>query len=352
MMRGNVLLLLLLDLGLAQSLAAQGRPPVLRPPEPPAAGMPVPSWLGRGKTITGHIAGVDPDRIMMRSYEFGDVLFFVDEKTIVRVDKVRLALSDLREGDPIAAHLKEIKNKGPYATEILPHPEVRRRKEKGEAPPVVATPLDVPSEPVSDAAPKPKAAVPKEEELPVPALPAGQKGVTGTVTEVRDDQATVRTPGGASQQVLVTAVTRIAKAGGRSGSDQILTEVRAGDKVAVMGDTLDNGLLVAHEILVNRSAAVASAVSQPGSPEPAVALSGDFTGVIANIDGDNFTVRTPEGKDRQVLVTPVTIVRRWGTDVTFSSVRKGDQVKVTGDVLEGGITLAREVTVTKSASSR
>ncbi len=358
-MHRSALALIFLVAGVAEGLAAQGRPPVIRPPEPPIAGMPVPSWLGRGKTVAGNIAGIDPDRILLRTYDLGEVLFLVDDKTIVRVDKVRLSLSDLREGDPIAAHIRAIKGKGPYATEILPHPEVRRRKEKGEEPAPIATPLPVETSNEPAAAAKPVAATPapKVPEMPIPALPAGQRGITGTVTEVRDDQVTVRTPGGDTRNVVVTGVTRIAKAGGRSGPDEILTEVRTGDKVAVMGDTLDNGLMVAHEVLVNRSAAVAAAgpappqaASQPAERE--AALTGDFTGVITNIEGENVTVRTPEGKDRQVVVTPVTTVRRWGSTVTIDSVRKGDQVKISGDVLEGGLTLARELNVTKPATSR
>ena len=329
------------------------RPPILRP-DMGEAGMPVPEWLGKGKTVTGHVEGIDPDRILLRTLGYGNVLFFVDDKTIVRVDKVRLALSDLREGDAVAAKLKEIKGKGPYALEIMAHPEVRRRKERGgkeETP--VATPIDgtlpvVKDEPTrTEPAPAVPAARPVD--LPIPALPANQKGVSGAITEVNGEQVKVQLSGGRVQDVLVTSVTRIARA---ANHDQVLAEVRTGDKVAVIGDTLDTGLLVAREILVNRAVEVeAEAPTQPSrsgaAPATSEALSGEFSGVITSIDGETLRVRTAAGKEREVLVTPVATVKRWGADVPLSTVRQGDQVTVTGDVLDSGLTVARSVIVTK-----
>ena len=234
-------------------------PPIMRPPRQPDTGMPVPSWLGRGKTVTGHLEGVDPERMLMKSLDYGTVLFAVDEKTYVHVDKYRLALSDLRAGDAVAVKLKEVKGKGPYALEIMAHPEVRRRKEHPEQEDKpVATPIPGQSEEAERA---PTAAAPaaipaarvqpaaSSITLPIPALPSGQRGVTGTVTEVSGEQAKVQLPNGRIQEVLVTTVTRIARAARR---DDVLDAIRVGDKVAVIGDTLDTGLLVAREILVNQ----------------------------------------------------------------------------------------------------
>lgn len=316
-------------------LWAQQRPPVIQPPIPPVAGsgIPTPPWLGRGRSITGHIAGIDPDRMLLRSFEYGNVLFFVDEKTVVRVDKYRLSLSDLREGDPVAVRLKEIKGKGPYATEILAHPDVRRRKEHGDA----QEPVESPGEPVQNT-PSPA----RHEELAEPALPAGQKGVTGAVTEIRDDQATVTARDGKSRKVLITSVTRIV----RAGSHQTLAEVRVGDRVAVMGDTLDTGVLVAREILVNRSG-----TGSAGSHADTGGAGGDFAGTIVELGtgdaGESIRVRTADGRERMVMVTGVTTIKRWGADVPFNTLRKGDQVTISGDVLEGGVVVAREVNVTK-----
>ena len=106
---------------LLESQTGQG-PPIYPLPQS-GAGMPVPAWLGRGKTITGHIGGIDPDRIMVRTLDVGNVLCFVDDKTKIHVDKYPLAFADLREGDAVAVKIKEIKGKGPYATEIMPHPD-------------------------------------------------------------------------------------------------------------------------------------------------------------------------------------------------------------------------------------
>ncbi len=317
--------------------------------------MPVPEWLGRGKTVTGHVEGIDPDRILLRTLGYGNVLFFVDDKTIVRVDKVRLTLTDLKEGDAVAAKLKEIKGKGPYATEIMAHPEVRRRKERGgKEESAVATPIEgtlpvVKDEPVrAEPAPAPTAPA-RVVDLPIPELPANQKGVTGAITEVKGEQAKVQLSSGRVQDVLVTSVTRVARA---NNVDQVLPELRTGDKVAVIGDTLDSGLLVAREILVNRAVeAEAEAPERPerpgAAPVKSEALSGEFSGTITAIEGETLRVRTAAGKEREVLVTPVATVKRWGNDVPFGAVRQGDQVTVTGDVLDTGLTVARSVIVTK-----
>jgi Cu/Ag efflux protein CusF len=334
-------------------------PPIMRPPRQPDMGMPVPEWLGRGKTVTGHLEGVDPDRMLMKSLDYGTVLFAVDEKTNVHVDKFRLALSDLRAGDAVAVKLKEIKGKGPYALEIMAHPDVRRRKEHpGDEDKAVATPIPgaVEAERAPAAATAPAAVSAARVQpaadsitLPIPALPSGQRGVTGTVTEVKGEQAKVQLPGGRVQEVLVTTVTRIVRASGR---DDVLDEIHVGDKVAVIGDTVDSGLLVAREILVNR---LVEPTTAPAAAAPAAApaaraenLSSEFTGTIASIDGDTMKVRTASGKVRDVLVTPVATIKRWNADVPFSVLRVGDEVSVKGDVLDDGLTIAREVIVTKT----
>jgi len=348
-------------------LFSQSRPPIFRPPGTDEVGAPVPDWLGRGKTVTGHIEGIDPDRILLRTLGYGTVLFFVDAKTIVRVDKTALALTDLREGDAVAVKLKEIKGKGPYGVEIMAHPEVRRRKERGgkeETP--VATPIDgalpvVKDEPVPAATPAaPATTLPtaRPADLPIPTLPANQKGVTGAITEVNGEQVKVQLSSGRVQDVLVTTVTRIARA---ANYDRVLTEVRAGDRVAVIGDTLDSGLLVAREILVNRAVEVQADAEPPvqldrsGAVRPRAEPRSDanadaaseFSGVITAIEGETLRVRTAAGKEREVLVTPVATVKRWGADVPLSTVRTGDQVTITGDVLDSGVTVARSVIVTK-----
>ncbi len=345
-MRRAFLGVLLFPLLILPLLQAQ-RPPVIRPPEVPAvgSGIPTPPWLGRGKKLSGHILGIDPDRMLVRSFEYGNVLFFVDEKTIVRVDKYRLALSDLREGDPVAVNLKEIKGKGPYAVEILTHPDVRRRKEHGGVEKEKTQEEEKPS-----AAPEsPVIRDPQSEirNLEVPALPRGEHGVTGTVTEVRGDEVTVRDSRGTDHKVMVTGVTRVV----RAGSDQVLEGVRAGDRVAVIGDTLETGLLIARDVLVSRSGSATGApvaAGQAGKSEP---LSGEFMGTIVALNAESIRVRTPDGRERVVLVTGITTVRRWGVEVPFGALRKGDQVAVSGDVLEGGTTIAREVNVTKPVSS-
>ena len=368
----SVLALIACLWALTLPLAAQRRPsttqrvPVETPPGWPQqradAGLPWPAGLGRNETITGHIAAIDKDQIMVKSLDHGEVLFWVDERTVVRVDKFRLALSDLRTGDPVAVRLKNIKGRGPYASEILPHPDVRTRKERGEtgpapsASPQPAMAPDAVSE-VAVAAPLPARAPEPEPEPPLPSLPAGAKGVAGTVIAATEDTIELRDANNQAQKVLVTGVTRIRAA----GSETVLQAVNPGDGVAVVGDRLDDGQWIAREILVNRRAATvpaavtASAPAAPSTrraPSPEVSPDGlvRFSGAIASLGNEEIRVRTASG-ERTVLVTGITEVRRMGVRGTFASLKVGDQVSVVGDPLEGGLISAREVTVTRLAGS-
>jgi hypothetical protein len=339
-----------------------GMPPRLPLPQPAAAGLPWPAGLGRNEAITGHIAAIDKDQIMVKSLDHGEVLFWVDERTVVRVDKFRLALSDLRIGDPVAVRLKNIKGRGPYASEILPHPDVRARKERGEtgpAPPASTQPAIAPDavSEVAIAAPLPARVLEPEPEPPLPSLPAGTKGVAGTVIAAAEDTIEVRDTNNQSQKVLVTSVTRIRAA----GSETVLQAVNSGDRVAVIGDRLDDGQWIAREILVNRRATTMPAAvtaSAPAAsstrPTQGVEVSPDglarFSGTVASLGNEEIHVRTASG-ERTVLVTGITEVRRMGVRGTAASLKVGDQVSVVGDPLEGGLISAREVTVTKLAGS-
>jgi hypothetical protein len=350
--------------------------PPLGWPQPTAAGLPWPQGLGRGEAITGHIGAIDKDQIMVKSLDYGDVLFWVDDKTVVRVDKFRLALSDLRVGDPVAVRLKKIKGRGPYATEILPHPDVRARKEHPETAQPAAAPAGVTSpdmvagaalpaaSPAGTPAPAAQPAAAPEPELPFPDLPPNTKGVVGTVTAASSDSIAVRDASNQTQKVLVTSVTRIHA----PGSQTDLPTANSGDRVAVIGDRLDDGRWIAREILVNRRPSAAS--SAPAAPGQAAAASaatstatqpqkGDgvspdglvrFSGAIVSLGDGEIRVKTAAG-ERAVLVTGITEVRRMGVRGNFASLRVGDEVKVAGDPLEGGLISAREVTVTKLAGS-
>ena len=340
---------------------------------------------GKERTITGHIGSIDTGKMMVRSLESGNVLFTVDEKTKIHVDKTPLTIADLKEDDPVAVRLKDTKNKGPYALEIMAHPDVlaRKRGATPEAPPS-ATPLPTsppvektessgpavkvanapaPSAPASgNAAPQRGASSPST----MPSLPRGQSGITGTIVALKNDEATVQMSGGQQRTVLITSVTKIHQAG---STDKLLDEVRVGDMVAVIGDSLDTGLYVAREILVSRVAAgetpaiaaTPQAETPHATPDTAVtvksdpdtkSLTGTFTGIIETTASDSLQVRTADGRLRTVVVTPLTVIKKWNADTPLGGLRKGDEIKVVGDLLDDGGTLARELTVTKAASSK
>src|SRR5580658_10936184 len=98
-----------------------------------AAGGGFPGMAAR-KTITGHIGDIDGTKVMVKTLDAGNVLFTVDDKTKIHIDKTKLALADLKVEDAVMVELKELKDKSQYATEIVPHPDVLARKQRGGTP--------------------------------------------------------------------------------------------------------------------------------------------------------------------------------------------------------------------------
>ena len=327
--------------------------------------LPWPTGLRKKEALTGHIAAIDKDQILVRSLDYGEVLFWVDQRTVVRVDKFRLTLEDLRVGDPVAVRLKKIKKRGPYAKEILPHPDVRERKLHGETeapelptagghggfiPPEGPT-LPQGAPPVTGATGEPASADPAP---PFPTLPVGAPGVVGSVVTVAADSLDVRDTEDQPQKVLLTGITLIKHA----GSDTILRAVEPGDRVAIVGDRLDTGEWIAREVLVQRSKTPETAQpegrpareAEEVSPGGVARLSGVIVALDVTPGNEQIRLRTEKG-ERRVLLTGGTAVRRMGTRNTLASLKVGDQVRVVGDVLQGGLVVAREVIVTKLAGS-
>ncbi len=327
--------------------------------------LPWPTGLRKKEALTGHIAAIDKDQMLVRSLDFGDVLFWVDQRTVVRVDKFRLTLEDLRVGDPVAVRLKKIKKRGPYAKEILPHPDVRERKLRGETeapelptvgghggyiPPEGST-LPPGAPPVTGATGEPASADPASS---FPTLPAGAPGVVGSVVAVFTDSLEVRDTEDQPQKVLLTGITLIK----RAGSDTILRAVEPGDRVAIVGDRLDTGEWIARAVLVQRSKTpeTAQLEGRPAREAEEVFQGGvaRLSGVIVALDAtpgnEQIRLRTEKG-ERRVLLTGGTAVRRMGTRSSLIALKVGDEVSVEGDVLQNGLMVAREVTVTKLAGS-
>jgi len=329
----------------------------------PGPELPWPGGLGKKEALTGHIAAIDKDQMLVRSLDYGEALFWVDERTVVRVDNYRLSLTDLRVGDPVAVRLKNIKGRGPYATEILPHPDVRARKERGESPPPAPAPSsshgtyippDTPARPTPEATPA--AAASSEPADDFPALPPGATGVVGTVTTAVGESLELRDAKNQPAKVLITGITRIK----RAGTDSVLPAVQPGDRVAVAGDRLDSGEWIAREIWVQSARSTAQGARPvPGQAERRRAEETEpasrdglarFSGVIASLGKEEVRIRTATG-ERTVIITGVTEVRRMGVRTNFAALKSGDEVRVVGDLLEGGVVLARELTVTKLAGS-
>ena len=357
------------------------QPPVYYPGA--GAGFPAPSWLGKGRTVTGLLGDVQKDRILLRSFAEGEgnVLCKVDEKTKIHIDKTVLSIDDLREGDPVAVKIKDVKKVGAYAEEIIPHPDVLKRKERGgtpepapaatelpatELPPAPGAPHEtrIEAAPAAAAGAAPAAtaaAKPSPQALTIPELPHGQRGLQGTIVALNKDEATLQLENGQKRQVLITSVTRMIRAGTR---DQQLEDVRIGDRVAITGDALDTGIFIAREVWVNRAADAAPQVAESVSPATAAAatvavpappeekLSGDFTGVLIGVEGETLRVKTEDGHVRKVTATPITIIKKWDTDTPLQGLHAGDTLKISGDVMDDGTTLAHEIKVTPTQSKQ
>ena len=328
--------------------------------------LPWPTGLGKREALTGHIGAIDKDQMLVRSLDYGEVLFWVDQRTVVRVDKFRLALEDLRVGDPVAVRLKKVKGRGPYAKEILPHPDVRERKLRGETdPPELpvagghggfippqdsALPPAVPPGTGATGATGGPASADARPEFPT--LPDGASGVVGTVVTAAVDLLELRDTKNQPQKILLTGITLIK----RAGSDSILRSVESGDRVAIVGDRMDSGEWIAREVLVRRSRTPDSAQlegrsaskGEEDSPDGVARLSGVIIALDATPGNEQIRLRTEKGESR-ILLTGGTAIRRMGTRSNLASLKVGDTVRVVGDVLEGSLVVAREVTVTKLA---
>src|SRR5580658_5968207 len=156
-----------------------------------------PPWMRGRKTITGHIGDIDGTKVMVKTLDAGNVLFTVDDKTKIHIDKTKLALADLKVEDAVMVELKELKDKSQYATEIVPHPDVLARKQRGGTPDALPTATDLPpsppveapesagpavklgSTPVSTASAAPPVA--SLSSVAIPAVPRGESGITGTI---------------------------------------------------------------------------------------------------------------------------------------------------------------------------
>ncbi len=306
------------------------------------AGLPWPAGLGKKDVLTGHIAAIDRDQMMVRSLDLGEILFWIDERTEVRVDKFKLALVDLRIGDPVAVRLKKVKDRGPYAAEILAHPDVRQRKMRGDAAPPPAA-AEASMHGAIEVAPAGAAAAPavaEPEEPAFPELPAGAAGVVGTVTTATNEELEVTGRDNQKHKVLVTSLTLMKPA-----------RPSPGDRIAVTGDRLDGGEWIANQIVVQSSKLKVQSSAAAGDIEKTKDGFATLTGTLVGITADEVNVRTARG-ERSILITGGTEIRRMGTRVTPVSLRAGDEVSITGDALEGGIMVAREITVTKLASAR
>ena len=330
--------------------------------------LPWPTGLGKREALTGHIGAIDKDQMLVRSLDYGEVLFWVDQRTVVRIDKFRLALEDLRVGDPVAVRLKKIKGRGPYAKEILPHPDVRERKLRGETDPPelpvagghggfippqdsALPPAVPPGTGATGATGGPASA---DARLEFPTLPDGASGVVGTVVAAAADLLELRDTKDQPHKVLLTGITLIK----RAGSDSILRSVESGDRVAIVGDRMDSGEWIAREVLVRRSRTPESAhlegraakTAEEVSPDGVARLSGVIIALDATPGNEQIRLRTEKG-ERRVLLTGGTAIRRMETRSNLASLKVGDTVRVVGDVLEGSLVVAREVTVTKLAGS-
>lgn len=143
---------------------------------------------------------------------------------------------------------------------------------------------------------------------------SAQQSLQGTVVAVNTgtDTISLRTAGGAQQQVSVPPGATIQK----DGRSVPLTSLKPGDQVQVMAQP-QNGKMTASQVMVTAPASQAS-MGQP------------LEGTVTNVNATNrmLTIRTSSGQSHQVTVGPQASIRRNGQAVSLSALQQGDRVQV------------------------
>lgn len=144
------------------------------------------------------------------------------------------------------------------------------------------------------------------------------KALIGEVKSADKESLTLKTRQG-EKKILVTEETKIFKITGSRKSDINLTNVKAGDRVAVVGSTDPDGSFVARLIL--------------DKPFPR-----NINGVIENVDRDNAVItvkNSQKGVSYLVDIETTTKIRVWKKDggfekLGFSKLNVGDRVHIHG----------------------
>ena len=58
-------------------------------------------------------------------------------------------------------------------------------------------------------------------------------------------------------------------------------------------------------------------------------MKGDFTAIVDSVENDVIHMHQADGRKRNVVVTPITTIKKWNADVPMQGLRKGDELKIT-----------------------
>ena len=119
---------------------------------------------------------------------------------------------------------------------------------------------------------------------PPPGLPSGAKlpAVSGTITAIKDDGLTIKTPQGETAAVKVSTETRFR----RDQKDAHLADFKIGETVTILGEQDTSGTWNARLI----------AASAP--PNPQDIAKNLIIGELTKIEGTKLTIHRPDGVDQ------------------------------------------------------
>jgi Cu/Ag efflux protein CusF len=148
------------------------------------------------------------------------------------------------------------------------------------------------------------------------------QGTAGTITEIKNDEMTIRLSSGDLAHIKLTDNTRYV----RNREPAKLSDFKVGDAVVVRGERAGENTWTAH-LVASRS---------EGMPPSREGLGKEFiAGEVKAIEGVKLTILRIDGETQTIQVDENTSFRKQGESITLADIKVGDRVFGRGQLKEG-----------------
>jgi uncharacterized protein DUF5666 len=163
-----------------------------------------------------------------------------------------------------------------------------------------------------------------------PGRPAGERGprLFGTIASVGVDRFEVKREDGSTQTVTVSDQTRYRE----DQKDIKLEDLKAGDRVMVMGQSAENNQIAAG--MVRR-------VTEEDMQRFQQMQAHRAFGQITAIEGNQLKIQNPRQGERTIVVNEQTTFTKDGQSITLKDLKVGDRIFASGDETNGQFVATR-----------